>query len=94
MALLLHRRVFRWHPKGVPSHRMKNGMAFRPAITRYNIAHCIVAHMAHMDAARWIGKHLQHVIFRAWIIGLRLEDTILVPAFLPAGFGFAEIITG
>ncbi len=67
-------------------------MALGAAIARDHITHGVVAHMAHMDAPGRIREHLEHVVFRARIVGAGREGFRLVPAFLPTGFGFAEIV--
>ena len=50
------------------------------------VAHGVVAHMPHVDAARGIGKHLEHIVFRLGLIALRNEGLGLVPGGLPFGF--------
>ena len=72
---------------------MKNVEAARAPIARHHVAHGVVAHMAHMDAPRRIGEHLEHVIFRARIVVLGLEDLRVRPGFPPFGLGFAHVVS-
>ena len=68
MGVVLHRGVFRRHAERVPPHRMQDVVAARAPESGDDVAHRIVAHMAHMDAPRRIGKHLEHVIFGPRIV--------------------------
>ena len=36
----------------------------RALVARHHVAHRVVAHVAHVDAPRRVGEHLQHVVFR------------------------------
>ena len=92
MHLVLHRGVLGRHAEGVPAHRMQHVEPLGPAVARDHVAHGIIAHMAHMDAARGIGKHLEDVVFLARRVGLGLEQLRLVPGGLPARFGCAGIV--
>ena len=83
--LVVARRVFGRQAERVPAHRMQHVEAHGAAVARHHVAHRIVAHMAHMDAPRRIGEHLQHIVFRARIVVLRLEKLGLVPGLLPCG---------
>ena len=69
MRAFFHRRIFRRHAERVPPHRVQNIKPLRFFEARHHIAHGVIAHMTHMDAARRIGKHFQHVIFRFAAIG-------------------------
>ena len=74
---------------------MQHVEALRALVARDHVAHRVVAHMAHMDAARRIGKHLEHVVFRPRADRSRARETAaLVPEALPLGFGFPEIVAG
>ncbi len=92
MDLVLHGGIFGRHAEGVPAHRMKHIIAAGALVAGHDIAHGIVAHMAHMDAARRIGEHLEHVIFVARIVVVGFENLALVPFRLPAGFSVARVI--
>ena len=93
MDLALHGGVLRRHAEGVPAHRMQHVKALRALEPRHHVAHRVVAHVAHMDAPRRIGEHLQHVVFRlARVVVRRREDAALVPDFLPAGLGLGGVV--
>ena len=66
--LVLHRRIFSRHAEGVPAHRMQHVVAAGALVAGHDVAHRIVAHMAHMDAAGRIGEHLKHIVFLARIV--------------------------
>ncbi len=91
--LVVARRIFRGQAERIPSHRMQDVEAHGTAETRHHVAHRVVAHMADVDAPRRIGKHLEHVVFRARIVVRHLEKLRLVPRLLPAGFGRARIVS-
>ncbi len=86
-------RVFRRQAEGVPAHRMQDVETLRALVARHHVAHRIVAHMAHMDAARRVRKHLEHVILLARRVVLRLEELRIVPGLLPFGLGCAGIVS-
>ena len=99
MDLALDCRVLGRHAEGVPAHRMQHRKAHRPLHPRHHVAHRVVADVAHMDAPRRIGEHLQHVVFRLVRRGVlarrrigRGEDAALVPDFLPAGLGLGGVV--
>ena len=54
--------VFSWQTEGVPAHWMQHVVAMHGFETRDDIPDGIVAHMAHMEIARWIWKHFQAVV--------------------------------
>ena len=85
--------VFRRQAEGVPSHRMQHVAAHGATEARHHVAHRIVAHVPHMDAARRIREHLQHVIFRPRVVVGGGKKPGLVPGLLPAGFGRARIVS-
>ncbi len=92
MNLVLHRRIFSRQTEGIPPHRVQDVEAFGPLHAGDDIAHGVVSDMAHMDAPRRIGEHLQHVIFRTRIIVLGREGTPVGPGLLPFRFGVAGVV--
>ena len=92
-GVVLHGGVLRRQSERVPAHRVEDIEAPRAPIARHHVAHGVVAHMAHMDAPRRIGEHLEHIVFRARIVVFRLEDLRVRPGFPPFGLGFAHVIS-
>ena len=92
VPLVLHGGVFGRQAEGVPSHRMEDVEPFGPAVPRHDIAHGVVAHMAHVDAPGGIWEHLEDVIFRARVLVRGLEGLAFLPHRLPMGFGNAGVV--
>ena len=63
MDLARHGGVFGRHAECVPAHGMQHIEALGALVSRHHVAHGVVADMAHMDAPRRIGEHLEHVVF-------------------------------
>ena len=63
MDALGHRGVLGRQAERVPAHRMQHVEALRALVARDHVAERVVAHVAHVDAARRIGEHLEHVVF-------------------------------
>ncbi len=92
MHLAVDRGVLRRQAEGVPAHRVQHGVAHGAFEARDHVAHGVIAHVAHVDAPRRVGEHLQHVIFRPRVVVPGGEDLALGPDALPAGFGLAGVI--
>ena len=93
MHLSVNGRVLCRHAEGIPAHWMQHGVTHGAFEARNNVAHRIVAHVPHMNAPRWVGEHLQHVVFRPGVVVFGREDAALGPNFLPAGLGLAGVVT-
>jgi len=90
----LHGRVLGRHAEGVPAHGVQDVVALRPLVTRHHVAHHIVAGVAHVDVARRIGEHLEHVIGRTAGVGVGHRKGVSGrPAGLLAGFGGLGLVT-
>ena len=87
-----HRGVLRRHTKRVPAHRVQNVVTCAHLIARDHVAHSVVAHVAHVDATRRVGEHLQNVIFRLGWIALCLEGIRKGPCLLPFRFDGGGVI--
>ena len=68
MDSALYRSVLRRQAEGVPAHGVQHVVAARAHIARDHVAHGVVAHVAHMDAPRWVGEHLKNIVFRARVV--------------------------
>ena len=88
----LHGGVFGRHAKGVPAHGMEHVEALGAFGARHNIPHRVVAHMPHMDAARRVGEHLQHVVFRTRRRLVGHKELAVVPDLLPVLFAHRRVV--
>ena len=96
MNSAFHSGVFGWHPERVPSHGVKNIVAFSALMAGDDVADRVIAHVTHMKPAARIWKHLQHVSFRrirCFFRGSSLEDILLIPDGTPFGFRLLRIVT-
>ena len=92
MRALLHGRVFSRQAKGIPAHGMQHLKTAHPFVAGNHITNGVVAHMAHVDFARWIRKHLQHIVFfPSWHVGHPI-GLLLLPALLPFALNGLEIV--
>ena len=88
---LFHRGVLGGHAKRVPAHRVQHLMPRHPTIAREDVAHRIVANVAHVDVSAGIGKHFKHIdprLGRAIVGG---EGLPRVPDALPMGVRLERI---
>ena len=92
MDLLLHGRVLGRQAEGVPAHGMEHVEAPGALEAGDHVAQRVVAHMAHVDAARGIGEHLEDVVLGPRRIGPGGKAAALGPGGLPLAFGFVEIV--
>ena len=88
------RRVFRRQAEGVPAHGMHHLEALGHLVARDDVTERVVAHMAHMQKAGRIGKHLEHVVSRPIVVIPDFERLLLGPDLLPFGLGVFERIAG
>jgi hypothetical protein len=59
---------------------------------RDDVAERVVAHMAHMDAARRIGEHFEDIVALARVVALDDEGLPVLPHLLPVGLHFARVV--
>ena len=88
--------VFRRQAEGVPAHRVEHVKAAGAVEAGDDVAQRVVAHMAHVDFAGWVGEHFQHVVFGAAGGGqvLHAEAAGLLPGGLPVRLGGGEVVAG
>ncbi len=80
MDLAFHGSVLGRHAECVPAHRMQDVEALGALVAGENIAHRVVAHVAHVDAPRRIGEHLEDVAFGALWVFRGAEDLLFSQA--------------
>ena len=93
MDATLDRRVLRRQPKGVPAHRVQHVVTLGAHIAGDDVAHRVIAHMAHVDAPRRVGEHLKNIVFRTWVILGGHEDPPPLPFGLPMLLAFRRVVT-
>ncbi len=89
----LHGRVLGRQAEGVPAHGMEDVVALGAHGAGNDVAHGVVADVAHVDAPRRVGEHLQDVVFRAGIVVRGFEDAGIRPRLAPARFRLAGIVS-
>ena len=91
--VVLNRRVFRRQAKRIPAHGMKHVVAVHPHVAGQRVADGIIAHVSHVQRARGIRQHFEHVIFFLGRVGLgRIERGILLPALEPLRLDALRIV--
>src|SRR5690625_1238475 len=96
MDATLARRVLGRQAEGIPAHGVHDVEATRPLVAGDDVADRIVAHMAHVDAPRGIGEHLEDIVlwspvrFRRAVSGH--EAAGVLPGFLPSAFCFFRVV--
>ena len=97
-SVVLDGGVLRRQAEGIPSHGMKHVVAIHPHEARQRIANGVVAHVSHVQCARGIGQHFEHVIFLFCSMGFGgVEFGIALPALEPFGFyalGIVAVVVG
>ena len=91
---LLHGGVLCGHAKGIPPHRVQDVEALGPFITRDNITHSIISYVTHVNTSRRIREHFEDIIFGFGGVDLDIKAASFVPALLPLGLGFFNVISG
>ena len=83
MGVVLDGGIFRGQAEGVPAHGMQHVEALHALAAGHHVTDGIVAHMAHVDVARGVGEHLQHVILGFVAVMVAGKGILLLPALLP-----------
>ena len=83
----LNRRVFGRQAEGIPAHRMQDPLAPQPLHPGDHIGDHVIAHMAHVQVPRRIGKHRKGVeaLLARGQLG-RVVQAEALPLLLPASF--------
>src|SRR5262249_25210360 len=79
-------------PERVPPHGMEHGIALHATLARDDVADRVVAHVSHVDVARWIREHLEHVAGGPPGRGARGELPLVGPASLPLRLARRRIV--
>ena len=80
-------RVLRRQPEGVPAHGREDVVAEHLLVARDDIAHNIVAPVAHVHVAAGVGEHRQTIeLGLALVVRVAPKGAVLVPILLPLRF--------
>ena len=90
--LTFHRGVFGGHAERVPAHRMQDVEPLGALVAGKDVAHRIVADVAHMNASRGVGKHLKHVAFGLLVVLGGPENLVFFPDMLPITFAIGGVV--
>ena len=93
MDALFHRRIFGWHAERIPAHRVEHFVPLRAAVAGEDVAHGVVADVAHVDASAGIRKHLKDIGLGLGRSAVGAEAAVCLPPLLPAGFARRRIET-
>ena len=94
MDLLFHGGVLCRHAESVPPHRVQDVESLGSFIARDNIAHGVISNMTHVNTPRRIREHFEDIIFRFVGVDVDIKAAGFVPALLPLGFSFFNVISG
>ena len=92
--VVLDRRILGGQSERIPSHGMQHVVAVHPHVARQSVADRVIADVSHVQRARRVGKHLQHVVLRLSRIGFRgIERRIALPAVKPLLLDALRVVT-
>ena len=55
------------YPEGVPADRVHHSVALLDPVAGEDVAQGVRLGVAHVQVARWVGEHIEYVVF--WFIG-------------------------
>ena len=82
----LDRGILGWQAKGVPAHRLQNVASQHSLITADDIADGVIAHVPHVQLARWVGQHGQTIVLLAIWVFCDLKTVLFQPPGLDSRF--------
>ena len=86
VGIVFYGRVFSGQAKGVPAHGMQHVEALHAFAASHHVANGIVAHVPHVDVARRVGEHLQHIVLGLAAFMAAGKRIVSLPAGLPFFF--------
>ena len=98
MAALADRGVLGGQAERVVAHRVQHGEAGPTALMAEHVAHRVVLDVPHVQLARWVRQHLEHVrgrrAARVRVDGIRrLEGALGLPQLLPARLDRPRVVS-
>ena len=92
--VILDGGIFSRQTKRIPAHRLQHMITPQLVETCQHIANGVIAYMAHMQLAGWVGKHRQAVIFGLISTFRRCKGAACLPVALNIGFYCLGLVVG
>ncbi len=92
MGVALDRRVLGGQAEGVPPDGVQHLEARHRRLPRDDVTDRVVAHVAHVDVARRVREHLQHVLLGLAGVLARVVQALALPLGLPLLFDTVRIV--
>ena len=92
MAVMLDGRVLSRQAERVPTHGMQHVEAAHLGIAGDDVADCVVTHVPHVDVARRVREHLEHVLLGLGMIFRDLIQVGIFPILLPTRFDLVRVV--
>ena len=85
--------IFGGQSERVPAHGVKNVVAVHPHVAGERVADGVVTDVPHVESARRVGQHLEHVILGLGGVGLGgVKSGVLLPALGPFGLHALDVV--
>ena len=92
LRIVLNSGVLGRQAKGVKADGVQHVVAAHAGLTGHGIADGIVARVAHMQVARRIREHLEHVLFRLAVVGVDGKEVGILPGLHPPGLNGLRVV--
>ena len=90
---MFDRGILSRHTKRIPAHRMQHVKTVHTAEAGNYVADGIIAYVSHMQVARRIREHVQHIRLGFACINISFKGLVIFPIFLPFAFyGMGSIL--
>ena len=78
---------------GIIAHGVEHVEAFQSLVASVDVGGDITKWMANVQScARWVRKHVEHIIFRSFLVFRHLVGLVIDPLFLPFLLNLPEIV--
>ena len=89
---MLDGRVLSRQAERVPTHGMQHVEAAHLGVAGDDVADRVIAHMPHVDVARRVREHLEHVLLGLGVIFRDLVQVGIFPNLLPTRFDLVRVV--
>ena len=92
LRVVLDSGVLGRQAKGVKADGVQHVVASHAGLTGHGIADGIVARVAHMQVARRIREHLEHILFGLAVVGVDGKEVGILPGLHPPGLNGLRVV--